>query len=155
MAGALLLMLAVLHGGYYLILLWPALSCFAISLAYVGFGVGVFGKRNDGSIAKASLIVLLPYLVYLWFVWHILRLLSREDSRNRLSDDLTIGRRLLASELPGGVEVVVDLTCEFSEPTPIRTSHTYQSFPLLDGIAPSPESLVGIVRQLAALNRHL
>jgi len=26
---------------------------------------------------------------------------------------------------------------------------------LLDGIAPSPESLVGIVRQLAALNRHL
>jgi protein-tyrosine phosphatase len=157
LSGAMLSVLAVSHGGYYWILLWPALSFLAISLAYGGFGVRVFGKRTDGTMATASLIVLLPYLIYLWGVWHVLRLFSREDSQNRILDDLTIGRRLLASELPKDkdIEVIVDLTCEFYEPTPIRTSHTYQSFPLLDGVAPTPESLVGIVRKLSDLKRHI
>jgi protein-tyrosine phosphatase len=153
--GALIGVLAVSYGGWYLILLWPALSLFIISLAYFRFGTVVFGKRTDGTMARSSFFVLLPYLLYLWFVWHVVRLLSREDCHHQLSINLTIGRRLLPSELPEYVDTVVDLTCEFSEPLLIRTSREYRSFPMLDGVAPSPQALVRIARQLAELNGHL
>jgi protein-tyrosine phosphatase len=154
-AGALLGLLAASHSGWYLLLLWPALSLIAISLAYFGFGTRVFGKRLDGRMTTSSLIVLFPYLAYLWSVWHVLRIVSREDCQNRLADNLTIGRRMLANEMPEYIEVVVDLTCEFFEPKPIRTSREYLSFPLLDGVAPSPESIVRIARQLSEDGRHI
>jgi protein-tyrosine phosphatase len=154
-AGALLVFLAVSHANWYLLLLWPALSCIAISLAYWRFGARVFGKRIDGTMRKSSLIVLLPYLTYLWSVWHVLRMVVREDCQNQVAENLTIGRRLLASELPEDIEVVVDLTCEFFEPKTIRTSREYLSFPMLDGVASSPQAVVRIVQQLSGEDRHL
>jgi len=51
------------------------------------------------------------------------------------------GGRLLAFELEGEFENVVDLTAEFSEPSGIRCSPSYRSFPILDGSAPTPEAL--------------
>ncbi len=154
-AGALLGLLAVSYGGWCWLLLWPVLSCFAISAAYFSVGTRVFGKQADGTMARSSLMVLLPYLICLWSVWHVLRLVCREDSHNRLAENLTIGRRLLASEVPESIEVIVDLTCEFVEPKAIRTSREYLSFPLLDGVAPSPQSIVKIVRQLSGDNRQV
>jgi len=154
-AGAGLGLLAVTLSGWYLLLLWPALSCIAISLAYWPFGTRVFGKRLDGTMRASSLIVLLPYLAYAWSAWHVLRIVLREDCQNQVTDNLTIGRRLLASELPKDIAVVVDLTCEFFEPKPIRTSREYWSFPLLDGVAPSPQAVVRIVQQLLGDDRHL
>jgi protein-tyrosine phosphatase len=154
-AGASLSVLAVLRGGYFLILLWLALSFVAIGFAYSGSGPRVFGKRKNGTMAIGSLLILMPYLAYLWCVWHVLRIVLREDCQNQVSDTLTIGRRLLASELPDHVEVVVDLTCEFPEQKLIRTLYDYQSFPMLDGIAPAPQTVVCIVRELARLNGHI
>jgi protein-tyrosine phosphatase len=155
LAGTLLGVIAISYGGWCLILLWPAFSFLAIGLAYLGLGPRVFGKRPLGTMAQRSTIALLPYLLYVWFVWHLLRLFSREKCLHQLTDNLTIGRRLLPSEIPENVDVVIDLTCEFAEPRPIRTSHEYVSYPMLDGVAPTPQWLANLARHLAADNRHL
>jgi protein-tyrosine phosphatase len=42
----------------------------------------------------------------------------------------------------------VDLTAEFAEPLAVRLSPSYRSFPILDGSAPSPESLRAAVAGL-------
>jgi protein-tyrosine phosphatase len=154
-AGVLLVALAALKGGYFVLLLWPAVSCFAIALAYFYLGPRVFGKRPNGKLTKSSLLLLLPYHLYLWCVWHALRLVRREDCCNQLADDITIGRRPLPAELPGNVDVVVDLTCEFYEPRRIRKLCGYQSFPLLDGVAPTPQRLIDIVSRLSELPGHI
>ena len=154
-AGALFGALAFWRGGYFLILLWPALSCVAIGLAYFSFGPRVFGKRANGTFERVSYVLLLPYLAYVSCVWHVFRIVCREDCQNQVSDGLIIGRRLLAYELASDTEVVVDLTCEFIEPKFIRTSREYRSFPMLDGVAPAPQFIANIARELAKLNRHV
>ena len=80
-------------GGWFLLLAWPAISFGVIGLAYLTLGHRVFGKRTDGSMAFASVAILLPYLLYLWAVWHIIRLVSREPAYNTLTDGVLIGRR--------------------------------------------------------------
>ena len=91
---------AFTNGGWFLLLAWPAISFGVIGLAYLTLGHRVFGKRPDGSMAPASVTILLPYLLYLWAVWHIIRLVSRESAYNTLVDGVLIGRRLLSAELP-------------------------------------------------------
>src|SRR5205809_1011561 len=74
-------------------------------------------------------------------VWHLMRLISREPARNMVTQQLVVGRRLLAYEREDEFDNFVDLTAEFPEPFPIRSSPSYRSFPILDGSAPSPEAL--------------
>jgi hypothetical protein len=87
-------------------------------------------------------------LAYTGAVWHLLRLFSREPKLNRVSDELVIGRRLLASEIPGSFRHYVDLTAEFQEPRPLREAPGYVAFPILDASAPAPEALDAAVSRL-------
>jgi protein-tyrosine phosphatase len=155
LVATLLLIYAVTSGRWSLLLLWPALSCGLVSAAYLRFGHRIFGKRLDGSMACASVTLLLPYLLLVWAVWHIIRCVSREPHCNRLADGITIGRRLLSHELPPDVDTVVDLTCEFPEPAALRAVPQYISFPLLDAGALSPESLADFSRRLAGIDGSL
>ncbi len=152
LVATLLLIYAVTSGRWSLLLLWPALSCGLVSAAYLRFGHRIFGKRLDGSMACASVTLLLPYLLLVWAVWHIIRCVSREPHCNRLADDITIGRRLLSHELPPDVDTVVDLTCEFPEPAALRAVPQYISFPLLDAGALSADSLADFSRRLAGID---
>lgn len=153
--GLLLAGWAIRLGGWHLLLLWPAASLCAVAIAYLGFGVSVFGKRADGTIHVISSIILLPYLAYVWATWHLLRLIVLEEAFHEISKNLTIGRRLLPSEFPGEVEAVVDLTCELCEPSHVRTSYAYYAFPMLDGVVPSAEALAGLSRQLDEIKGHI
>ncbi len=132
-------------GGWELVLYWPALSFATAGCAYAGVGPRVFGKREDGRLSPITVFLLFPYLIYTWAVWHLWRLSTREPPFHELCDSLTIGRRLLPGELPSQVTKVFDLTCEFPEPSLIRTKVLYRCLPTLDARPPA----VAALRQVA------
>ncbi len=139
---------ATTGGGLQWLLLWPATSFAGVGIAYARAGVGLFGKKPDGTLRFASVAVLLPYLLLAWLVWHIARVLKREESFDELIPGVFIGRRLLAHEYPEEIRSVVDLTCEFAEPSEVRTNRPYKAFPILDASTPSAESLFEAVRHI-------
>ena len=122
-------------------LIWVAISFGCVAFGYGGLGVRIFGKTGDGRISWPAKILLFPYLLCTWLLWHIYRMVSREDAYNRIDDDLVIGRRLLAAEVPDGFDHYVDLTAEFEAPPAIRARNSYRSFPILDASIPSEEEL--------------
>lgn len=142
-------------GGVGWLLLWPASSFLLISMAYAGVGPSLLGKRPDGTIAPASLVLLLPFLLLTWLSWHGLRLFSRRPPYHQIAPGVWLGRRLLASELPDGISVVVDLTAEFFEPAGIRRRCDYHCLPTLDARAPDEAAFRELMKQLADLDRNL
>ncbi len=136
---------AIMHRGWLLLLLWPALSFAVVAAGYFHFGAGVFGKSKRGLLSPINRLLLFPYLVCLGAIWYALRIVRRESPFNELAENIVIGRRLLSHERPDKIDHVIDLTCEFNEPRKLR-SGSYHSFQILDGSAPSPEQL----RQWAA-----
>lgn len=151
LVAATLCFYAVRSGSALLLLLWPAMSFGLVAVAYFISEPAVFGKRQDGSMSKGNMLLLLPYLLYLWSVWHVARLLSREDAINTLDSDVIIGRRLLPSELTFSPGTIVDLTCEFPEPPAIRSSGQYISFPILDASAAASETIAEFAETLSGL----
>jgi len=146
--GGLVSYLAISLGGWWHLLHWFSLCCFAQSAGYTGLGPRVFGKRPDGRIPTWSKIIHLPYLVYSKCIWQINRLLSRENPTDIVSDDLILGRRLRADELPAHVANYVDLTSEFEDPVQIRKTTNYVNLPILDAGVPSRDALHSAIAQL-------
>jgi len=142
---------AVREGGWYFVLLWPALSFALVSIAYFGVGVFIFGKQPSGTLSIGRSILLAPFLVYLNFVWHAVRFFSREAAFNQLTDYVFIGRRLLSHERASNFDHIVDLTCEFNEPRALRKSG-YISLPTLDGHYADKETLLQSVARIAELD---
>jgi protein-tyrosine phosphatase len=149
--AALIAYIAIINGGSAYLLLWPALSFFLVAFAYFGAGPTVFGKQQCGTLEPSRQILLAPFLLYLWLVWHMVRLISREAPYNQLTESVFIGRRLLSSERPKQFDHVVDLTCEFNEPSAMRSTG-YISFPTLDTHHPSIEELRRRVEIIANLD---
>lgn len=146
--GSALIVGGAVERGWTLLALW--LGCNVVVLA-VAYGRGfhrVFGKRPNGALPLWSRFVFFPLLIYSSAVWRLLRLLTREPPVHSVTEHLLVGRRLVPSEVPGEFDNYVDLTAEFSEPSAIRCSPAYVSFPILDGAAPSPEALREAVRCL-------
>ena len=139
---------SVTSGGWFLLMLWPVFSVGIVGLAYLTLGHRVFGKCPDGSLHCASVVILLPYLLYVWGVWHLIRIVSREPAYSTLADGILIGRRLLSSELPAGIRTVVDLTSEFPESSALRSVPNYIAAPMLDGSVLAPQSLVAIASRI-------
>src|SRR5207249_4991938 len=108
----------------------------------------LFGKRSDGTLPLWRWLVFLPLLVYMWAIWHLMRIVKHEPARSVVTGQLVIGRRLLASELDEKFDNYVDLTAEFAEPSIIRRSPAYRSFPILNDAAPSPEALRAAIYSL-------
>lgn len=147
----LLAVAAFTHQGWFLLLLWPALSTALVAGAYLGLGPGIYGKSLDGRLSLVSVAVLLPYLLYSRCAWYLLRLVRREPAWNELVDGILIGRRLLNREFPDVVDYVVDLTCEFAEPSAART-RSYYSFQILDASVPRLDQLQNWIADVARLS---
>ena len=120
----------------------------SLALAYGEEAPRPFGKRADGSLAGERVFLHWPLLLLTWCVWHLWRLVTRERAFDAVDESLVIGRRLLPSEPPPGAHHYLDLTQEFNEPKEIRERAGYWSFPILDGGAAAPESLVDLALQL-------
>lgn len=132
---------ALVYPSASILLIWTSISFACVSRAYAGRGARAFGKGPDGRLSAIHRILLLPYLAYSWTVWHLCRFFSKESPFNRIDDTLTVGRRLLASEIPDGFDHYVDLTAEFEDPATIRTRPSYRCLPILDAGVPSPQEL--------------
>ena len=139
--GALFCYSAVLLGDWWYLLFWLAISFFVLSAGYAGIGPKIFCKQPDGTIPLWVKIIHFPFLIYSEVVWYITQTLSRESPFDKMGDDLILGRRLRAKELPTGILNYVDLTAEFQDPQEIRQSTNYISLPILDASVPSPEGL--------------
>ena len=140
--------LAVSQGGLWYLLLWFAISFFALAVGYAGVGPRIFSKQPDGTIPFWVKIIHFPFLVYTGAVWHVTRILSRENPFDKVENDLILGRRVLSSELPDGIVNCVDLTAEFEESKEIRKSTNYISLPILDAGVPSLEELATALSRL-------
>lgn len=148
-------LLAFQDRGLAWILAWPAVSFLAVALAYGVFGPRILGKRADGSLAPASVALLLPHFLFTWLTWHVQRLISREPCHTELLTGLWIGRRAYLAELPIETTCVVDLTSEFSEPRAVRRDRQYICLPTLGGTAIDERALREIVEQLAPLRETI
>ncbi|MEM0966043.1 MAG: dual specificity protein phosphatase family protein [Verrucomicrobiota bacterium] len=129
-----------------LIFLWPAVSLGVIGSGYWGLGAGVYGKQG-GSHSWA------------FRAFHCFAIQGHEVSRryyarqcdllNELAPRLWIGRQLTSRETEGliekGVTAILDLTAEFSEPSPLRRLN-YLNLPILDLTAPSDEQIEKAIR---------
>lgn len=146
--GLVLVSIGIIERGWLFLFAWLSGDFLVLGIAHGRGAHRILGKRPDGTLPAWSWAVFLPLLLYTAAVWHLLRLISREPARNEVTESLVIGRRLLPGELAGGFANYVDLTAEFPEPTAIRTSAGYLSFPILDGSAPDPKTLHDFVNRL-------
>lgn len=149
--GAGLLGAAYVVSGPAWVVAWPALSVTVVGLGYLGLGPGVFGKRADGTIAPANLVLLFPYHVAAWLRLRLDALRASEDAWNEVAPGLFLGRRLTSSdELPPATAAVIDLTAEFRATPGIRERCDYRTLPTLDTSVPEYAEFAAMARWAAA-----
>ncbi len=129
---------------------WTALACLLVAAAYARNRPGLFGKR-EGRVSSARVLPVLPYLVALRLACWVMRVQRRTPVVSEIEPGLWVGGRVGAADIPEGVEIVVDLICEFSAPAAVRERPGYRSFPVLDGHAPTDEdAFLELLDELAA-----
>lgn len=139
--------LCLAGGGYPL--LWPVLILVLIGAAYAAPGAAVFGKRAAGSLPPWTWVLLLPYLAFTWGIWKLKRKVSKEPFYNEVAPGLWVGRRVLGEELPEGVQVIADVTCESAEPSTALRVCEYRSLPTLNYSVPQRAPFEALVADLA------
>jgi len=149
------LALAVIEGGWMLVLLWVSASFFAVGFAYLRGLASVFGKRADGSLSRFRVVLWLPYLLLTWAVWNLGRRVRTERPYYELQPGVFIGRRLTPKEWPGGVATILDLTCEFPGSAPHGRDVAYNCLPVLDRSAPAPEELVSVLNRVRGMHKDI
>lgn len=149
--GALLSWLAARHGNTL-----PGVVGLSAGLAFATVGVAygmnwpvLLGKRRSGSLMGSSYLLLWPYLAANYASLLAWRWMSRQPPYQQIVPGLFLGGRLLNRDRRLvenlGFQTVVDLTCEFSEVSFLRTVPAYRCLPLLDGTAPSPTLLAMVI----------
>ena len=147
--SSLMLYSAIQFGDWYFSMIYPALSFAIVAIGYLGVGPRVFGKRPNGKRSLIASLFLFPYLLFTLATWHLIRLVSQEPTVNRFDSDLYLSRRLLNNELPNDVKTIVDLTCEFTEPT--FACDNYHCFPMLDANCPTADELNELAKRILTL----
>jgi protein-tyrosine phosphatase len=147
--GGLLSYLGFTLGGWWHFVHWFSFSCFALAAGYAGLGPRIFGKRSDGRFPVWSRIIHFPFMLYTETVWQLRRIFSRENPFDQILDNLIIGRRPRAGEIPAGISNCVDLTAEMEDPREIRESSNYVSMPILDTGVPPADTLRLALTRLA------
>jgi hypothetical protein len=117
---------------------WTALACLLVSAAYLRNRPGVYGKRDGRLVAWRSLPVL-PYLLAFWAALRGIRAARGLAPFDCIAPGIYVGGRIPADALPGDVALVVDFTCEYSEPEGLRRHPGYRFLPVLDGHVPPDE----------------
>ncbi len=146
--GFTLVILGAVESGWAVIAVWLGCNFLVLAVAHSRGVHRIFGKKSDGVLPVWSWLLFLPLLAFTSAVWHLLRVVSKEPAQNAVTEQLVVGRRLLSIEFETEFDNYIDLTAEFSEPSAIRTSLGYRSFPILDSGTPSLESLRAAVGNL-------
>ena len=146
--GCALVAIGVVQGGPMLVLVWLGGDFLLLGAAHWRAAHNIFGKRKSGELPGWSRLLFLPLLICNQTIWLLTRLFSSEAASNAVTENLSVGRRLVAGEIEPGFENYVDLTAEFSEPRAARRLPDYVCFPILDGAAPSQDALEAAIRKL-------
>jgi hypothetical protein len=81
----------------------------------------------------------------------IMRRRRRFPPLSRVTDEIWVGGRCAAADLPAGVHLVVDLTAESSAPAALRALPGYRNLPVLDGATPPDDVVVlALLDEIAA-----
>lgn len=134
----------------FVALLWATVSAQLVAAAYLGGEPGLFGKRADGRLPLARVVLLLPYFLVAWAIRDFAPLATREPAWSQVADGLWVGRYVRSyAALPEGVGCVVDLAAESPAIAGLPDSVEYVSVPTLDGSAPPEQVLERLVGGLA------
>lgn len=124
-------------GAYFL--LWPILAMTFVLSAYWFNNPAMLGKNpHIGILNKGFVVFLFPFFALVWGCWWFQNKKSKEPCYSRIMEGVYLGRYTRDLEsLPARTNcMVVDMTCEFSEPESIRVCTQYRCFPVLDGHYP-------------------
>lgn len=139
--AALTAAVAVLGGGVFLWLLWPAVSLLLVALSYLLLGPAALQKQPDGRLSPAATWLLAPYLLGAW-------LNSRWWTRNHekwseIADGVWLGRIPAPhDEIWRKVRTVIDLSAELPLCRPRGVGDVQVIvYPTLDLTVPSRETL--------------
>ncbi|MBF0225037.1 MAG: dual specificity protein phosphatase family protein [Desulfobacterales bacterium] len=130
---------------------WTGFSAIFVSISYFANSTILFGKNQNGKLALHSILIL-PYLIIIRLIWHIQKLISNESKMDKVTDNLYAGRRILNFEVPNFITQVIDLTCEFNEPSKIAKEKKYYSLSILDGGTPQISHLRNILSNINLSN---
>ncbi len=133
--------------------IWAGLSFVAVSSSYAINGAGIFGKSAQGDRAWWSSLILMPYLSLTWLMWWVFRTTDAAPCCDRITDQIWLGRRPTVAELPNDVDLVVDLTCEFTPQSALR--NRYLSLPILDHAIPQLAEFDRFIQSLAQFSGTL
>lgn len=146
-AGA-LAALAVLGGGAWLWLWWPALSLALVAANYALLGAAGFQKQTDGRLGIAARWLYAPYLLAAWVnsrAWT-----HRQPAPVEVADGVWLGR------IPGRGEregfTVVDVCAELSLPGGARDGD--RVVPMLDLVPPATTALLEAAEAIELGRRH-
>ena len=138
--------LAIVSGSIGLVWWWPGASLL-VAAAYSGKWSWVFGKRPNGKMSVYAVILLMPYLLAYWGIWHIQRFLEK-DCYNKVAPGIWLGRRAYPGELPDDIDLIVDLTAEFSETQDAIAGKSYLALPILDASVPKEKEFRALLDAL-------
>ncbi len=127
---------------------WWLVDLAIVGVAYVFQLPGIYGKGTSGRLPVWSWFVYFPWHVFTRAVWYLDRRWDSQPGLQWVHETLAVGRRPMAGEVPGDFDHFVDLTAEFSEVRYYRQFPGYVCFPILDGTAPRPGSLLEAVRSV-------
>lgn len=126
---------------------WLGLNLFVVGFAYALQSSRWLGKRSDGSFHPLALIVHAPFLAVCWLRWWSRRR-GDEPAWNEVAPGIFVGRMVALAQLPPGVRMMVDLSCELFRPR-ARPEVTYRCMPTLDGCAPERIAFTALTAEVA------
>lgn len=147
--GAAFAVSALVGGGLWLVLLWPA-AAFG-SVVFAGYAMrrpSILGKRGDGSVSTGARLFFLPFLLFSQLAWWVYRHATREDACNEIVPGMWLGRWPGRADMPDGIDVVVDITAELPARPGVRDGRRYLCLPTLDGSVPDEASFTAMVDRL-------
>ncbi len=140
-------------------LIWPAVACAIVALAYGTGNSRILGKEN-GTLSPAAEWCLLPVLVATRLVQS--RWLTRKPGWHEIGEGVLFGRKLTEAEASflahEGDLAVLDLTAESNAPPSFRERASYHNLPLLDLVPLKPEHIqtaIAIIQQERAAGRRV
>jgi len=139
---------AQLAGPWGFGLWWVAAASILVAKAYLIPWPGVMGKRPDGVVPWYRSAIVFPYVLFTILMGNLKSWLSKERVWDQVAPTVFVGRRCSVDELPAGTQIVVDLTCERTEPQGLREAPTYYCLPTLDGTAPGRRAYRALLDRL-------
>jgi protein-tyrosine phosphatase len=137
--GISLILLGRSFAWHSILAIWSGLSFLFVSASYQLNAPGLFGKSTTGDRRWGATLILMPYLALTWLMWWIFRKTDATPCCHQITPTIWLGRRPIIAELPHGIDLVVDLTCEFTPQSALRSR--YISLPILDHAIPNLEEL--------------